>query len=75
MKCVICKHGQTEPGLTTISVERGGGVVVVRDVPADVCSTCGEEYVSVEVMRELEKTVEQARGAGLDVAVRHFQAA
>lgn len=75
MKCIVCKHGETEPGQVTISVERHGAVVVVRDVPADVCATCGEEYLSLPVLKELEAAVEQARGAGVDVAVRHYTAA
>jgi YgiT-type zinc finger domain-containing protein len=75
MRCIVCKHGQTEPGRVTISVERGGAVVVIRDVPADVCATCGEEYLSAPVMKELETTVDQAQGAGVEVAVRHYTAA
>ena len=75
MKCIVCKHGETEPGQVTISVERGGAVVVIRDVPADVCATCGEEYLSAPVMKQLEAAVEQAQGAGVDVAVRHYKAA
>jgi len=58
-----------------LSVERHGAVVVVRDVPADVCTTCGEEYLSAAVLKELEAAVEQAQGAGVDVAVRHYKAA
>jgi YgiT-type zinc finger domain-containing protein len=75
MRCIMCKHGQTEPGQVTISVERAGGVVVIRNVPASVCTTCGEEYLTADVMRELEAAVEQASGVGLDVAVRTFKAA
>lgn len=75
MRCIACKHGQTQPGQVTITVERRGAVVVIRDVPADVCATCGEEYLSAPVMRELETAVEQTQGAGLDVAVRHYKAA
>jgi YgiT-type zinc finger domain-containing protein len=75
MRCIICKQGQTAPGETTISIERDGSVVVIRNVPASVCTTCGEEYVSADVMRSLETAVDQAQGAGLDVAVRHFRAA
>lgn len=75
MRCIVCKHGETEPGRVTISIERQGSVVVIRDVPADVCATCGEEYLSTPVLKELETAVEQAQGAGLDVAVRHYKAA
>ncbi len=75
MKCIVCKHGETEPGVTTLSVDRGGHVVVIRSVPVDVCSTCGEEYLSGEVMKTLEAEVDQAERAGIEVAVRSFQAA
>lgn len=75
MKCLVCKHGQTKPDETTISVDRNRVVVVIRKTPADVCETCGEEYLSSEVMKELEIAVERAEGAGVDVAVRHFKAA
>ncbi len=60
MTCIVCKHGETEPGVTTLSVDRGGYVVVIRSVRADVCSTCGEESLSAEVMKALEAEVEQA---------------
>ncbi len=75
MKCVVCKHGETKPGETTTSIDRGKIVVVIRNIPADVCETCGEEYLSSEVMKELEIAVERAQGAGVDVAVRYFKAA
>jgi YgiT-type zinc finger domain-containing protein len=75
MRCIVCKHGETEPGVTTLSVDRGGHVVVIRSVPADVCATCGEEYLSAEVMKTLEAEVDQAERAGIEVAVRSFQAA
>jgi hypothetical protein len=58
-----------------LSVDRGGRVVVIRGVPAEVCSTCGEDYLSAEVMKALEAEVEQAERAGIEVAVRSFQAA
>ena len=75
MRCIVCKHGETEPGVATLSVDCGGHVIVIRSVPADVCTTCGEEYLSAEVMKALEAEVEQAERAGIDVAVRSFQAA
>ncbi|MFS8068648.1 MAG: type II toxin-antitoxin system MqsA family antitoxin [Byssovorax sp.] len=75
MRCIVCKHGETGPGVTTLSVDRAGHVIVIRSVPAEVCTTCGEEYLSAEVMKALETEVEQAERAGIEVAVRSFQAA
>ncbi|MDI1449548.1 type II toxin-antitoxin system MqsA family antitoxin [Polyangium sp. 6x1] len=75
MRCIVCKHGETAPGTVTVSVERAGTVVVVRDVPADVCQTCGEEYLTAQVVEQLESLVDKALGAGMDVAVRRYEAA
>ena len=46
MNCVICKHGETRPGKTTVTLERKATTVVIKNVPAQVCSNCGEEYVA-----------------------------
>ena len=45
MKSVICQFGETEPGTTTVTLTRGETTVAIRDVPAQICTTCGEEYV------------------------------
>jgi len=29
MRCAICKHGDTQPGVTTVSLERDGKVLVI----------------------------------------------
>ena len=56
MKCAICRNGETEPGTTTVTLERDGNVVVIKGVPAEVCTTCGEAYtdeaVSSKVMAD-----------------------
>jgi len=44
MKCVICKHGETREGTTTVTFDRDGMTLVVKDVPAQVCTNCGEDF-------------------------------
>jgi len=46
MKCAICKTGQTHSGITTVTLQRANTVVVIRDVPAEICDNCGEYYLS-----------------------------
>ena len=75
MKCVICKQGETEPGTTTVTLERDGMTLVIKGVPARVCANCGEEYVDERVTEQLLSTVDQAAQAGVQVDVRHFVAA
>jgi len=74
MKCVICKHGETRPGKTTVTLERGGATLVVRGVPARICGNCGEAYVDQEITRQLLGTAEEALRAGVQVDVREFAA-
>src|SRR5260370_23936516 len=74
MKCVICKHGETRPGKTTVTLERGGATLVVKGVPARICDNCGEAYVDEEITRQLLDTAEQALRAGVQVDVREFAA-
>lgn len=58
--CPLC-GGAKEPGKTLFSTETGEGVVVVRNVPAEVCDQCGEEWISAPTAQRLEKRVEEAR--------------
>lgn len=45
MRCVICRQGETRPGTATLVLERDGLTLVLKNVPAEVCENCGEEYV------------------------------
>lgn len=42
MMCVICKNGETKPGKATVILERGEVTLVIKGVPAEVCSNRGE---------------------------------
>lgn len=58
--CPMCK-GRRTPGKTTFTVDLGFGVVVVRDVPATVCSQCGADWIPDDTAERLESLVEEAR--------------
>jgi len=75
MKCVICKQGETRPGKTTMTLERGAFTMVVKEVPADVCQNCGEAYVDQKTTRALLKTAEKQASAGSQVEVRAYAVA
>jgi len=74
MKCVICKHGETKQGKTTVTLQRGETTVVIKDVPAQVCNNCGEYYLSKEITGKLFKKAEQAVKAGAEVEIIRFAA-
>jgi YgiT-type zinc finger domain-containing protein len=75
MNCVICKHGETQPGRTTVTLTRGNTTVVFRDVPALICDNCGEEYVDEETTSRLLAIAEEAARSGVQVDVRDYIAA
>lgn len=75
MKCTVCKHGSTQLGTMTATLERGDTTIVVKQVPADVCDNCGEEYLSQEVAATLLKQAEEAVNAGIQIDVRKYKSA
>ena len=75
MKCVICKKGETKPGTSTVTLERNGTTLVIKGVPANVCTNCGEEYVDEGTTDRVLKTAEEAARSGVQVDVREYAAA
>jgi YgiT-type zinc finger domain-containing protein len=59
-KCPLCGGNKTA-GKTTFTVDLGFGVVVVRDVPATVCSQCGADWIEDAIAPKLEDIVNDAR--------------
>ena len=59
-RCPLC-GGTNKAGKTTFTVDLKFGVVVVRDVPATVCSQCGADWIEDKVASRLEKIVNDAR--------------
>jgi YgiT-type zinc finger domain-containing protein len=74
MQCVICKHGQTQPGTTTVTLHRDGSVVIFKEVPADICQNCGEYYLSDDMTGHLLQQAETAIASGAEVEIRRYAA-
>ncbi len=65
MKCIICRHGETQLDKATVTLERNGTTLVFKRVPAMGCSTCGEEYVDEKTTARLLEAAEVTAGAGV----------
>jgi len=59
----------------TVTLERNGATLVFRDVPAEVCQTCGEQYVDERTTSRLLAQANEAVKAGVQVEVRAYLAA
>lgn len=58
--CPLC-GGEKRAGTTTFAVDLKFGVVVVREVPAFVCTKCGDAWIDEPVAAKLENIVAEAR--------------
>jgi len=74
MKCAICRNGQTVEGRITVVLERGQSTLVFKNVPADICENCGEEYLSAEINRSLLQKAQEAVARGVDLELLSFAA-
>jgi YgiT-type zinc finger domain-containing protein len=66
--CPLCGGGK-KPGRTTFTADLGYGIVVIRNVPATVCSQCGADWISDEVAARIETLVDGAKKKHLQVEV------
>ena len=73
MKCMICKHGETEKGFTTVTLEKNGFTIVFKHVPALVCDNCGEKYIEDKVSAELLKKAQEIIKNGVEVDIREYK--
>jgi YgiT-type zinc finger domain-containing protein len=73
MKCLICKQGRPQPGLTKITLERGELSLVLNNVPALVCPICGEAYADEATTARLFETAREMEYSGMLVDVRPFE--
>ena len=58
--CDLC-GGELRAGTTRLDIWRGDELVVITDVPANVCQQCGEAYIAAGVAKRLERFLPQWR--------------
>lgn len=58
MKCLYCK-GNLEEKLTNYIADLGDSIIVVRNVPTQVCEQCGEKSYSYHVSVRLQEIINQ----------------
>jgi len=75
MKCMICKHGETKEGTTTVTLEKDGSTIVFKEVPAHICDNCGEKYIDESVTKELLKKAREIVKNGVEVDIRKYEIA
>lgn len=59
--CYFCGRGILEDKRVTVDFRWGDQLVIIKDIPAQVCNECGERYYSLEVSKEMDRIVQQGR--------------
>ncbi len=68
MKCFFCK-GKLEKGKVNHIVDLGQGVIIIKNVPANVCKQCSEYYLDTETSLNLEKIIENIKANKAEVSI------
>jgi YgiT-type zinc finger domain-containing protein len=58
--CALC-GGKLREGFTELVMKVENGVVVIKKVPALLCSCCGEAYVTPEVSEKIDEVMKEFR--------------
>jgi YgiT-type zinc finger domain-containing protein len=71
--CPLC-GGQLSVELATIPFVSGQSVVVIKQVPAEVCDTCGEPFLHAEATDVVSSLLEKALASSAEVSVMTYSA-
>ena len=71
MSYFMCK-GNLEDKLTNLIADLGNCIIIVKDVPSQVCSQCGEVSYSNDVALQLEKIINETKNKLTEIAVVRY---
>jgi len=74
MKCVICKIGEMHEGTVTVTLQRDMSIIIIKNVPAEVCENCGEYYLTEQVTETVLQIAEKAAENKPEVEILQYAA-
>lgn len=72
MICIMC-GGNLEHKNITYKTGQGDNVLIVKNVPALVCSQCGESYFNNDVCSDMEKIEAEARNSATEMYITTYR--
>jgi len=72
--CPLC-GGEMKDGVTTIPFLSGDRVTVIKNVPAEICSDCGEAYMKSSAVDKIESLLDRLEELRSEMSVVHYEAA
>ena len=69
--CYFC-HGHLEARVTTLPFVVRESIIIVKQVPADVCTQCGEPLLSSAVARQVDSLLKRAYSLNAEISVLNY---
>ncbi len=73
-KCPLC-GGRMSDGMTAAPFFINDRVIVIKNVPAEVCGDCGEAYMKSRVVDRIEALLDRLEDLHSEVSIVHYKAA
>ncbi len=73
-KCPLC-GGEIHDGIMAAPFFIGDKIIVIKDVPAEVCADCGESYMKSSVVGRVEMLLDRLDDLHSEMSIIHYEAA
>ena len=65
--------GNIESSTTTYMTDYQGCYIIIKNVPCEKCSQCGEEYLNGETLERIEEIIQKVKGMLTEIAVVDYK--
>ena len=72
MRCDACDNGERVPMHRARVAERNGTTAIVLGVPVEVCSSCGQVWLTMETAVDLDAQFDRLLSSGAELAQAHW---
>ena len=74
MNCVMCK-GKLIEGKVNHIVDINGHIIIIKNVPANICTQCGEYYIDNNTALILEELIDRVLISDTEVMIINYPSA
>jgi YgiT-type zinc finger domain-containing protein len=76
MRCPLCKGEMAKGRKTNLPYELSDeSVIIVKNVPAIICSQCGNVFIEADILSKVEKILDKATRDGLVLGFVEYERA
>lgn len=73
MNCFMCKGNLEEKKVNYVVDLEDTIIIIIKGVPAKVCTQCGEQYFDDETAENIEKIVNQLKRLATEVTIVNYK--